>query len=87
MFTLLLVRLFVGSGNVHRFGSRIEQHDGPARTSRCHTPKKTMRYMAFSLALTAGGLVLAYLLLDIPHSQSPTMNDILTPIVARRKLA
>ncbi len=35
------------------------------REPRVATGKRTMRYMAFSLALTAGGLMLAYLLLNI----------------------
>ena len=35
------------------------------REPRVATAKRTMRYMAFSLAFTAGGLIIAYLLLGI----------------------
>ncbi len=48
------------------------------REPRVATAKKTMRYMAISLSLMAGGLIVVYLLLDIPHSNSPTMNNLLT---------
>jgi amino acid transporter len=48
------------------------------REPRVATGKKTMMYMAVSLALTAGGLMLAYLLLDLHWSEEPTMNHILS---------
>ncbi len=47
------------------------------REPRVATGKRTMRYMAISLALTAGGLMVAYLLLGIrPHAEK-TMNTVL----------
>jgi amino acid transporter len=48
------------------------------REPRVATAKRTMRYMAISLSLTAGGLIIAYLLLSINHSLMPTMNQLLT---------
>jgi amino acid transporter len=48
------------------------------REPRVATAKRTMRYMAISLSLVAGGLILGYLLLDVKYSQLPTMNQILT---------
>ena len=47
------------------------------REPRVATAKKTMRYMAISLSLMAGGLIVVYLLLDIRHSVTPTMNNLL----------
>jgi hypothetical protein len=49
------------------------------REPRVPTAKRTMRYMAWSLALTAGGLMLAYLLLEMHPAQAggKTMNQIL----------
>jgi amino acid transporter len=44
---------------------------------RVATGKRTMVYMALSLALTAGGLIIAYLLLNLKWSEEPTMNQIL----------
>ncbi len=53
---------------------------------RVQTAKRTMRYMAISLAVTAGGLMLAYLLLKITprlmlDNPGKTMNQVLTEIV------
>jgi hypothetical protein len=49
------------------------------REPRVATARRTMRYMAFSLAFTAGGLIIAYLLLGIkPSEDGKTLNHILT---------
>ena len=60
------------------------------REPRVATAQRTMIYMAISLAITAGGLMLAYLLyelelkeagttlLDRQHETGRTMNDLLT---------
>lgn len=48
------------------------------REPRVQTAKTTMLYMALSLAFTAGGLMVAYLLLGIEHAEGKTMNHILT---------
>lgn len=53
------------------------------REPRVLTAKRTMRYMAWSLALTAGGLMLAYLLLELRliEGSAKTMNQLLTESV------
>ncbi len=49
------------------------------REPRVATGKRTMMYMAFSLAITAGGLMVGYLLLDIrPDESGKTMNQLLS---------
>jgi amino acid transporter len=48
------------------------------REPRVQTGQHTMVLMAVSLALTAGGLMVAYLLLNIHHSDEKTMNTILS---------
>ena len=51
------------------------------REPRVATGKRTMRYMAISLSITAGGLMLAYLLLRVPAVESEaakTMNHLLS---------
>jgi amino acid transporter len=49
------------------------------REPRVATAQRTMIYMAASLAITAGGLMLAYLLLDLkPTEGGKTMNHLLT---------
>jgi amino acid transporter len=47
------------------------------REPRVATAKRTMRYMAWSLALTAGGLIFAYLLLNIRPTSDKTLNQVL----------
>ncbi|HEY6200032.1 MAG TPA: APC family permease [Candidatus Binatia bacterium] len=44
------------------------------REPRVQTGKKTMRYMAVSLAFTASGLLLAYLLNHVGHEPGKTLN-------------
>jgi amino acid transporter len=48
------------------------------REPRVATARRTMRYMAYSLAFTAGGLIVCYLLLRIQPSNDKTMNLVLT---------
>ncbi len=48
------------------------------REPRVATGQRTMRYMAWSLALTAGGLIVAYLLLNVPSRGDETRNLVLT---------
>ncbi len=47
------------------------------REPRVHNGKKTMVYMATSLACTAGGLLLCYLLWNVKPAEGRTMNAIL----------
>ena len=47
------------------------------REPRVETGKKTMRYMAVSLAFVAGGLMLGYLLFGSQHQPGKTLNAIL----------
>ena len=52
------------------------------REPRVATGKRTMTYIAFSLATTVGGLILAYLLLDVQHVEGKTLNAVLLERVA-----
>ncbi|HTT69773.1 MAG TPA: APC family permease [Anaeromyxobacteraceae bacterium] len=47
------------------------------REPKVHTGKKTMMYMAVSLALTAGGITLGYLLVHAIPVEGKTMNAVL----------
>lgn len=47
------------------------------REPRVHTAKKTMRYMAISLAFMAAGLMIGYLLFDVRHVAGKTLNAVL----------
>ena len=48
------------------------------REPRVRTAKRTMLYMALSLAATASGLMLCYLLWDVGHVEGKTMNAVLS---------
>jgi amino acid transporter len=52
------------------------------REPRVRTAHKTMLYMAVSLAVTAGGLIICYLLWNIQPATGKTMNAILAERVA-----
>ncbi len=51
------------------------------REPRVHTGKRTMVYMASSLAITAGGLLVCYLLFRIRPAEGQTLNAILAGAV------
>ncbi|HXG21284.1 MAG TPA: APC family permease [Methylomirabilota bacterium] len=48
------------------------------REPRVETGKRTMTYMAVSLAFMASGLLLSYLLLQVEHEEGRTLNGVLT---------
>src|SRR5206468_3433554 len=52
------------------------------REPRVETGKRTMLYMAISLAFTAGGILLSYLLLGVEPVEGKTMNAALAERVA-----
>lgn len=47
------------------------------REPRVATAKRTMRYMAWSLALTAGGILINYVLNGVDHVEGQTLNAVL----------
>lgn len=52
------------------------------REPKVETGKRTMRYMAWSLALTAGGILLCYLLWEVEEHPGKTLNAVLIESVA-----
>lgn len=79
MIALLLRAYSLGAGTYT--GIEAVSNSMPVmREPRVATAKRTMVYMACSLAFTAGGLMLAYLLLEITpaENQGKTLNQILT---------
>jgi len=52
------------------------------REPRVHTGKRTMLYMAASLAFTASGILLCYLLFDVRPVEGRTMNAVLAEAFA-----
>jgi amino acid transporter len=79
MIGILLYAYSLGAGTYT--GIEAVSNSMPVmREPKVATAQRTMIYMAVSLALTAGGLMLAYLLLDIalPEKPTVTMNQMLT---------
>jgi amino acid transporter len=74
---LLLFAYSLGAGTYT--GIEAVSNSVPAmREPRVETAKRTMLYMAASLAFTSGGLIVAYLLLGIQPAEGKTMNQLLT---------
>ena len=77
MLALLLRAYCLGAGTFT--GLEAVSNSMPVmREPRVATARRTMHYMAYSLAFTAGGLIVAYLLLGIHASEDKTMNLVLT---------
>src|SRR5262245_60500870 len=78
MIGLLLYAYSLGAGTYT--GIEAVSNSMPVmREPRVATAKRTMTYMAVSLALTAGGLMLAYLLLklQLPENGTPSVMNLL----------
>ncbi len=52
------------------------------RDPKVHTARRTMFYMATSLAVTAAGLLVCYLLWNVSHQEGKTLNAVLTEAIA-----
>jgi amino acid transporter len=77
MLAILLYAYSLGAGTYT--GLEAVSNSMPVmREPRVATARKTMRYMAFSLAFTAAGLIVAYLLLGIKECPGKTLNQVLT---------
>ena len=53
------------------------------REPRVQTAKRTMRYMAWSLSIVVLGLMVAYLLFDVRHTEHKTLNAVLFNSITR----
>jgi amino acid transporter len=77
MLMILLTAYSLGGGTYT--GLEAVSNSMPViREPRVQNAKRTMLYMAISLSFTAGGLILAYLLLNISPEPDKTMNYSLT---------
>ena len=80
--TMLLYAYSLGAGTYT--GIEAVSNSMPVmREPRVVTGQRTMMLMAISLALTAGGLILSFLLLNISWSDTKTMNQILCEVFAQ----
>jgi amino acid transporter len=76
-FFLILFRAFALGGGTFTGIEAVSNGLQILREPRVATAKKTMAYMAASLSLTAGGLLLCYLLNDVHAVHGQTLNAVL----------
>ncbi len=76
MILLILRAYSMGAGTFTGIEA-VSNGMGILREPKVATGKSTMRYMAFSLAFTVMGLMLAYLLFDVAHVPGKTLNAVL----------
>jgi amino acid transporter len=74
----LFLRAFSMGGGTYTGLEAVSNGMQVIREPKVDNGKRTMMYMAFSLALTAGGLILCYLLFDIKPVDGKTMNAVLS---------
>lgn len=76
LFALLLKAYGMGAGTYT--GIEAVSNSLPIlREPKVQTAKSTMRYMAWSLGITAAGLLIAYLLYGVQHQEGKTLNAVL----------
>ncbi len=78
---LLFLRAYSLGGGTYTGIEAVSNGVGILREPRVKTGKKTMLYMALSLALTAGGLILCYLLAGAKHVEGETLNATLSKAI------
>jgi len=71
---LILVRAFSLGGGTFTGIEAVSNSMSLLREPRVETGKRTMRYMAWSLSLMAGGLIINYLLNHVQHEPGRTLN-------------
>jgi amino acid transporter len=71
---LLFMRAYALGGSAYTGIEAVSNGLSIMRAPQVETGKRTMIYMASSLAFTAGGIVLAYLLMHTPVKDSEPMN-------------
>jgi amino acid transporter len=78
----LFVHAYSMGGGTYTGIEAVSNGVGMMREPRVRTAKRTMVLMATSLAITAGGIVLAYLLVHAQPEENKTMNAVLLERVA-----
>jgi len=79
---LVFVRAYTMGGGTYTGIEAVSNAMNVLREPKVETGKRTMMYMAVSLALTAGGILLCYLLWDVRPVEGKTLNAVLTERVA-----
>ncbi|HUM03400.1 MAG TPA: APC family permease [Thermoanaerobaculia bacterium] len=73
----LMLKAFSMGGGTYTGLEAVSNGLQVLREPRVKTGRKTMTYMAISLSVTAGGLILCYLLADVFRQEGQTLNAVL----------
>ncbi len=79
----LFLRAFSLGGGTFTGIEAVSNSTAILREPRVETGKRTMAYMAASLAFTAGGILLCYLLNDVTHEPGRTLNASLWSVLTQ----
>jgi amino acid transporter len=74
---LIFIRAYSMGGGTYTGIEAVSNGLQIMRDPKVQTGKRTMAYMAFSLAITAGGLLFCYLLFDVHPTAHKTLNSVL----------
>ncbi len=74
---LIFIRAYSMGAGTYTGIEAVSNGIGIMKEPRVPTGKRTMLYMAASLAFTAGGIIVCYLLFDVEPVQGKTMNAVL----------
>jgi len=74
---LLLLRAYSQGAGTYTGIEAVSNAMPMLREPRVETGRRTMRYMALSLAVTVAGLLIAYLLWGVGHVEGKTLNAVL----------
>ena len=80
---LIFLRAFSLGGGTFTGIEAVSNGVGILREPRVQTGKRTMLYMATSLAFTAGGILLCYLLNHVQYQEGKTLNASLWELLTR----
>jgi amino acid transporter len=78
---VVFLRAFSLGGGTYTGIEAVSNSTDILREPRVETGKRTMLYMAISLAFTAGGILLCYLLNNVQHQHGKTLNASLWEII------
>src|SRR5439155_93825 len=80
---IIFLRAFSLGGGTFTGIEAVSNGVGILSEPRVHTGKRTMLYMASSLAFTAGGILVCYLLNNVQYQEGKTLNASLWELLTR----
>jgi amino acid transporter len=80
---LIFLRAYALGGGTYTGIEAVSNSTDILREPRVETGKRTMMYMAISLAFTAGGILLCYLLNGVQHEPPKTLNASLWAVITQ----